>query len=95
MYAATRQQDDGCNIYYPVTGRYGEVGTAKALAQYVSGGMNHIFIVRGDVADAPGIDHWDDATLALAQGWYDQGDSDESPDEFAERMFAEAREAAE
>jgi hypothetical protein len=96
MYAATRQQDDGCYIYTPVNGRYGEVGTEAALAQYVSSGLAYIFIVRGEVADAPGIEDYGlDAPLALVDGWYDPADSDESPGEFAKRIFAEAREAAE
>ena len=94
MYAATREQDDGVYIYTPVTGRYGRIGTEEALEDYCGGGSVHVYIVRGDLDDAPEIEGYDDPSPVLAEGYYDAADSDESMREFAARLFDKARDAA-
>lgn len=77
MYAATERY----GRYEPVKG-YDDNGTEQALADHAKSALAHYYIVRDT----------DDGQEVLADGWYDAADSDtESPQEFAARLFAEAR----
>ena len=89
IHATTRTQSDGALIYYPI----GRMADEQDLARYVGGAMVHIFIIPGAPAPDGTLEDEKDPPLPLADGWYDASDQDESPDAFAERLFAEARQA--